>query len=117
MFDYYFDPSKYDTTRSRKLFTPPKLTHLSQNVVSAAMDIRNYSADSYGSEVADHTLSQDCAWRRRMHANNSRAFTLEQAISATPAPLGSRVTKKRSRSKKTKLADVIAPKRQRRQNT
>ena len=68
------------------------------NVVTAAMDIRNFTADILGTEVADHTFSQDCAWRRRMNAHNSRTFNLEQVLSATPAPLGSRITKKRKRA-------------------
>ena len=77
---------------------PTPQTRVTSSNVSDAMDIRNYSADILGSEVADHTLAQDCAWRKRMRKHNSRIVTLETILSATPAPLGRCTSKKRKRS-------------------
>ena len=62
------------------------------------MDLSNYAADVLGSAIADHTLAQDCAWRRRMHVTNTHVTTIESALSATPAPLGRFTTKKRKRT-------------------
>ena len=97
MFEFYFKESVYD--KNRPPIVPTSMPHLRGNRVTAAMDITNYTADVLGSEIADHTLAQDCAWRRRMHKHNSRTFDLEQMLSTTPAPLGRHTTKKRKRAK------------------
>jgi hypothetical protein len=95
MFEFYFNKRNYN--KKRKLVVPTSAPRLTGNRVSAAMDISNYSGDALGSEIADHTLAQDCAWRRRMQKENSRVFTIEQLLSMTPAPLGRQIAKKRKR--------------------
>ena len=66
-----------------------------KNVLSAVIDIHNYSADLYGAEIADHTYSQTCAWRKRMHQHNSKTYSLEQILSQTPRALNSQLKRKR----------------------
>ena len=96
LFDLYFNAKLYK--RGRAVVVPTTTTPRRADPVSAAMDLSNYAADVLGSAIADHTLAQDCAWRRRMHMCNARSANLEIALSATPAPLGRFTTKKRKRA-------------------
>ena len=59
MFKYYFDRTIYKNPTTT--IKPRRHSKKHKNVVSAAMDIHNYSADLYGAEIADHTYSQTCA--------------------------------------------------------
>ena len=115
-FNFYYDRRIF---KRRKSTSPTKKLNIMRGSVSAAMDITNYTGDILGSEIADHTFAQDCAWRRRMHTQNSRAFDIEKVLTATPAPLGSFTTKKRKRaktsSKKRKRKSSTTKRRKRKQ--
>ena len=94
-FKLYYNPRLYRKTKSS---VPVKMLPIVRGSVSAAMDVTNYTGDVLGSEIADHTFAQDCAWRRRMHAANSRANDIEKILAAPPAPLSRFTTKKRKRA-------------------
>ena len=98
MFAYYYNKKLY--RKKKQVLVPVTGTRITTNTLSNAMDIQNYSADILGSEIADHTFAQDCAWRRRMHKANSRASDIEQILSMAPPPLGRLTTKKRKRRAK-----------------
>ena len=93
-FNFYYDPRIFIRRESS---APRRKLKTVRGAVSAAMDITNYTGDILGSEIADHTFAQNCAWRRRMHAHNSQSFDIEKILTATPAPLGRHTTKKRKR--------------------
>ena len=99
MFQYYYDQRRYTTKKNASVTMSPP--HLKTNTVSAAMNISNYTTDNIGSEIADHTFKQDCAWRRRMHIHNSRANDIEKVLAVTPLPLGRFTTKKHKRATTT----------------
>ncbi len=114
MFDYYYDNRIYNTKQNTSVTLSRQ--HLKANTVSAAMDISNYTTDNIGSEIADHTFTQDCAWRRRMHKENSKVFSIEQILCTPPAPLGLHSKKKRKHrvshptQNKNKRRKVVAEK-------
>ena len=91
----YYNPRLY---RKRKSSVPARMLPIVRGSVSAAMDVTNYTGDILGSEIADHTFAQDCAWRRRMCAHNSRTDDIEKILAVAPAPLGRFTTKKRKRA-------------------
>ena len=95
-FNFYYNPRIF---KRRESTTPTQKLNTVRGAVSAAMDITNYTGDILGSEIADHTFAQNCAWRRRMHRHNSRSFNIEKILTATPGPLGRHTTKKRKRVK------------------
>ena len=105
LFEDYLDESAYKPGRRVPVVARPR--HVDS--VTAAMDVTNFTGDVLGSAIGDHTFAQDCAhtstqdcaWRRRMHKQNSKVFDLEKLLSVTPAPLGRHTTKKRKRSPKT----------------
>ena len=56
MFQYYFDPRRYDKKRPNVI--AHSSTSVGTNPVTDAMDISNFASDNLASEIADHTFAQ-----------------------------------------------------------